>query len=68
MGTGHWEENLYRHPLWQGIRSGDENVMQHDLYSHRPMLLDIGLSMSFLVRPHGLEVLLDPNAQLKIPE
>ena len=57
-GTHHvgdylWEKNLYRHPQRQGIRPQEDFVMQHDVYSLGVVLLELGVSMSFLQWPNS---------------
>lgn len=48
FGDGLWEQDLYRHPLRQGLKPEEDFVMQHDIYSLGVCLLEIGLWESFI--------------------
>ena len=49
FGDGLWEQDLYQHPLRQGLNPEKDFVMQHDIYSLGVCLLEIGLWESFTI-------------------
>lgn len=69
-GDDLWERNLYRHPQRQGIRPQEDFIMQHDVYSLGVVLLELGMSTSFVHYSKGIEI--DdhpvPDAQLEITD
>ena len=65
-GDDFWEKNLYRHPQRQGMRPQEDFIMQHDVYSLGVVLLELGMSISFLDWPDGRHERPAPDAELEI--
>ena len=63
-----WERNLYRHPHRQGVRPQEDFIMQHDVYSLGVVLLELGMSISFVGRSNGPDRQPPPASQLEISD
>ena len=78
FGDDLWYRNIYRHPQRQGFRPEEDFVMQHDVYSLGVVLLELGLSYSFVQSAHvntgqdssswSGEAPPNPNARIGIAE
>lgn len=51
-----WQKNLYRHPQRRGEWPHEKFTMKHDVYSLGVILLELGLSKSFVDSPDGLGI------------